>query len=594
MPRWPDSASAWHRRQRRHPVIATPMVMARAFGLLFSAGGLLVSLAALVPHNQAASLGTLYVVAGVAVVVGTALLLCGDRLRRAAFNPLVSLGVLLLGVGAHTSGGGAPAISILCCNVFVAAVVFFFSRWWVVVHLLSAVASCIGVTWADGDTQRWAGLVVAAIVVIIGYLQHWLMRLADQTDVDTLTGLHNRRGFDRYLRAAVDKARLTGQPLTLALLDLDRFSLVNLTGGHAAGDAVLQTVATVLREVVGPDHAIARFGGDEFALLLGCGEEEAAAVVEQVRAALPQHACSAGVTTWQAGESASLLVGRADAGLYRAKKDGGSRVVVERTRRSPVAVELRAAVETGALDVHYQPVVDLRTGVVVGMEALARWRSSSYPGITPDQFIAIAERDDCIHALGHHVLRKSCSDAAWMQDATGVALRLNVNVSGLELMSSRYLHGVQDVLASTGWPAEQLVLEVTESVLVPDAVHAVNLLKQLRALGVRVAIDDFGTGYSSLSRLDDLPRDFLKLDRAFVSTLQRGEPVPAVLTAIAALSKALTIEVIAEGVEDDYQAETLAELGYPMAQGYYYGRPMPATELVALLGRTTSDVATPV
>lgn len=369
----------------------------------------------------------------------------------------------------------------------------------------------------------------------------------------------------------------------MVLVDLDRFQKINDHLGHRAGDAVLQRVADTWLDLLAPDQVLARFGGDVFALLLpGTTEQAAILLTEKLRAAVTM-GCSAGVTSWQPGESGSLLISRADVGLYRAKQAGRNRTVLESSRQLPLAVELREAIDRGALDVHYQPIVSLSEdgGQAVGVEALLRWSSNAQPEVTTEGLIRVAEEYDLISDLDELVLRRACADAARLQESfASLDLTLNVNVSGLELAEPDYAERVATILNDTGWPADQLVLEVTESELAAESQTAITNLHTLRDRGVRIAIDDFGTGYSSLSRLATIPSDILKVDQSFVAAIRSDSPAPPLLGVIAALSKSLDLQVIAEGVETEYQAAVLTELGFALAQGYHYSDSHPVSELI--------------
>lgn len=247
---------------------------------------------------------------------------------------------------------------------------------------------------------------------------------------------------------------------------------------------------------------------------------------------------------------------------------------------------------------HYQPIVSLTEGggKAVGVEALLRWSSSAQPDVTTEGLIRVAEEYDLIADLDELVLRRACADAARLQETFAqLDLTLNVNVSGLELAESDYADRVANILAGTGWPADQLVLEVTESELAAESQTAIANLHTLRERGVRIAIDDFGTGYSSLSRLATLPSDILKVDQSFVAAIRSDSPAPPLLGVIAALSSALDLQVIAEGVETEYQAAVLTELGFALAQGYHYSDSHPVSELISDLnehhGRVGPGVA---
>ena len=416
----------------------------------------------------------------------------------------------------------------------------------------------------------WAGLVSAGITIAVLLVVGVLVRHAADADFDSLTGLSNRRGFDR----ALDTAIAGGDVPTIVLFDLDGFRAINDEFGHRAGDDALQVVTDTWRSLLDDRALLARYGGDEFALLLtNSTEAQAVAVADRLRDAISLDVC-AGVTAWQPGESPSYMVSRADVGLYRAKASSRNRTVVESAAHPPLAAELAGAIQRAELSVHYQPIVDLPDGQLVGYEALVRWISRSHR-IVPTEVISIAEEHGLIADLGRFVLRQACADAETLQRyALGRLITLHVNVSWLELLETSYVAGVTAILAETGWPAGQLVLEITETALDVETPTAIEKLTTLRGTGIKIAIDDFGTGYSSLRRLVTLPTDLLKLDRSFVSSSLRVSG-PQLLTVIGQLGSRLGVPLIVEGIEDGYQADQLATLGFTLAQGYYFGRPEP-------------------
>ena len=246
-----------------------------------------------------------------------------------------------------------------------------------------------------------------------------------------------------------------------------------------------------------------------------------------------------------------------------------------------IAADLAAALAAGEVHVHYQPIIALRNGAVVGVEALARWTHPEHGPVPPAEFVAVAEQSGLILALGDHVLRTACADLAGVRTSEGLQVTLGVNVSGRELSEPGCAQRVQGVLAQTGFPAEHLVLEVTETLLEGESPAAVGTLHALRAAGLVVSIDDFGTGYSSLSRLDTLPADVLKLDRAFVSTLSDSPRRAQMLRSLVAMCSALGLDVVAEGVETAEQEAAVRAVGCTFAQGWLYGRAVPLPQFLA-------------
>ncbi|MBP2188133.1 putative bifunctional diguanylate cyclase/phosphodiesterase [Nocardia goodfellowii] len=571
-------------RVRAASALATAMVMARTTGAFYVMGGVLGLVITAIAPGSEGNRPLVGAAAAIALLLGLTLLAWGPRLPHGIHHAYVAIATVLVTIAVHSFPNTVGAISLAAFYVFVACDAALFFRWsQAAAHIAFAVVLCLWVL-PTRDLPWWSGLIPAGVTFGVGVVVGILTRMASEADIDVLTGLHNRRGFDRRLNSAIELATRTGQGLSLVLVDLDRFQKINDHLGHRAGDAVLQRVADTWSGLLQPEQILARYGGDAFALLLPNTTEQAAILLtEQLRAAVTT-GCSAGVTSWQPGESGSLLVSRADVGLYRAKQAGRNRTVLESSRQLPLAVELREAIDRGALDVHYQPIVSLSEGggKAVGVEALLRWSSNAQPDVTTEGLIRVAEEYDLIADLDELVLRRACADAARLQETFAqLDLTLNVNVSGLELAETGYADRVSGILASTGWPADQLVLEVTESELAAESQTAIANLHTLRDRGVRIAIDDFGTGYSSLSRLATLPSDILKVDQSFVAAIRSDSPAPPLLGVIAALSSALDLQVIAEGVETEYQAAVLTELGFALAQGYHYSDSHPVSELIS-------------
>ncbi|MDW8356755.1 EAL domain-containing protein [Thermus sp.] len=404
---------------------------------------------------------------------------------------------------------------------------------------------------------------------------------------DPLTGLPNRLFFLEKLAQALKE---DPRGLAVLYLDLDGLKLVNDLDGHAAGDEVLRAVAGRLRAVLRPRDLVARQGGDEFLVLLTGlkAPEEAVGVAERllevVRLPIPvgervyHLTTSLGIALGEAGLSPGEVLQRADLALYRAKGEGKDRLsffeahLQEALRREMGLLEaLREDLERGqGLWLVYQPIVDLQTGQRVALEALLRWRLAP-----PSEFIPLAERHRLMPQLGAFVLRQAC------REREGHGLPVHVNVSPQELLDPTYPQRVAEVLEATGCPPEGLVLEVTESTLIPDerGRDASQSLQILRGLGLRVYLDDFGSGHSSLERLAHLPVDGVKLGQAFTQALgtppDPSSPAARLVGAVLALAQALGLTPIAEGIEDAQALAYLKALGFPLGQGYFLGRPAP-------------------
>ncbi len=428
-------------------------------------------------------------------------------------------------------------------------------------------------------------------------------RLSHDARTDALTGLPNRSAL--LNRTAVALTAPLGAP-ALVYCDLDGFKTVNDTGGHAAGDSVLQQVALRLRTAIGPDALLARLGGDEFAVLLegAPSAQDADAVVQGLLSAMAEPVrvdgrvhhvgVSVGVATALPGDDAGALLRNADMAMYRAKQDGRGRArayepsmhVAARTRRD-LEDGLWEAVEADQLTLHYQPVVELATGRCVGAEALLRWEHPELGSVPPDVFIPVAEDTGAIVAIGRWVLQTGCAEAAaWRRD--GLDLRLSVNIAPRQLLDAGLVADVAEAVRASGLTPSDLLLEITERSLLAGEQTA-RTLRELRATGSLLALDDFGTGWSSISHLRDHAVDVLKLDRSYVGdmllTARTGRLVHAVLD----LSRHLGTSSTAEGVETQGQADALRDQGCVYAQGYLFSRPLPAAAFRSWL-RDRGDV----
>jgi diguanylate cyclase (GGDEF)-like protein/PAS domain S-box-containing protein len=442
-------------------------------------------------------------------------------------------------------------------------------------------------------------------------------KLEHQSLHDPLTGLANRVLFRDRVGHAIARAARGGPPPCVLFLDLDNFKPVNDSLGHAAGDALLVEVAARLRACVRPEDTCARFGGDEFALLLERAPDDAARatagrVVEALGAPFPLGGTgvvvgvSVGIAHAGLGESVDEVLRNADIAMYRAKAAGRGRAEVfepsmhaAARRRFELEAELRRAIESvesdrddgaGTLVLYYQPVVDLEHRRLYGAEALVRWRHPGRGLVPPIDFIPIAEETGLILPLGRWVLREACRQLrAWHDAHPDVPTVVSVNLSARQLARPELVAEVADAVADAGAPAARLVLEMTEGMLIHDNRATLERLDALKSLGVRLAIDDFGTGYSSLSYLERFPVDVLKIDRSFVRGVGRNGHESPVTLAVISLARALGMVAIAEGVETERQLERLRELGCDRGQGYLFGRPEPAAAMTALLERHAEE-----
>ena len=412
---------------------------------------------------------------------------------------------------------------------------------------------------------------------------------------DALTGLTNRPGFNEALRSRLAVAERTGTKLALIAIDLDRFKEVNDLYGHKAGDDVLVTLARRMSEHLRADDLIARLGGDEFVALVECpSREELLVPLRRLEAALTAPVnlegfagsvgASIGVAVYpDDAPTAETLSTNADLAMYRAKREGASEPCFydagldeAARRRIELAHDLRMAVQTGKLELHYQPQSRVLTGEVIGYEALLRWKHPTLGPIPPSVFIPAAEEHGLMVMLGEWVLRRACADATkWSR-----ACKLSVNVSSQQLTKPGLFELCERVLRETRLPAHRLELELTETAIMANRERGLEVLRQIQALGVSVALDDFGTGYSSLEIMRRFRFDKIKLDRFFASELGDSTQALAIVRAVLELGRSMSIPVLAEGIETRKQLDILIREGCEEAQGYLLGRPVPLESIV--------------
>ena len=436
-------------------------------------------------------------------------------------------------------------------------------------------------------------------------------QLARQALHDRLTGLPNRVLLRDRIDHALARAGRRGASVVLLIADIDRFKVVNESLGHDGGDRLIMAVAERLTAMLRPGDTVARMGGDEFALLCedvsGYGEavDIATRVIGsfekpfQVQGSDMTLSVSVGVAIGAVDVEADvertgpeLLLRDADVAMYRAKEGGRDRfevfdetMLAGASERLSVENDLRRGIGQGQLRLYYQPIVHLDTGVIAGFEALVRWQHPERGLLPPMEFIPSAEANGLIIPLGRHVLSEACLQAATWKDthASGERLRVSVNVSAKQLVQPGWSDEVAQVLAESGLAPRQLVLEITESVLMNDTDTTAVRLEELRRLGVRIAIDDFGTGYSSLGYLRRLPVDILKIDKSFIDGVAEGPHESALARAVVKLASTLRLEAVAEGISSRKQLQLLRRLRCPFGQGFFFSRPQPAAAIPELL-----------
>ena len=459
----------------------------------------------------------------------------------------------------------------------------------------------------DGARRETSGMVVLALRDL-RERQAAEEKIRYLAEHDGLTGLPNRHALQGRLAAALERVEASRESLALLCLDIDHFKEANDLHGHQAGDAILVEVARRIQaQLTGPSFA-ARLGADEFIVVQVAGGDQPPAAAElstQLLEALAapfdcageaiQIGASIGVSLFpDDGRTAEALLANADMALFRAKEGGrgGYRFFKRemddaiREQRSMVR-ELRQAITNDELVLYYQPIARTTDGRICGFEALVRWQHPSRGLVPPMEFIPLAEESGLIVPLGEWALRRACADAA----AWDRPLRVAVNLSPLQLHQPDLVSLVDAVLEETGLVPHRLELEITEGALFHDQKRAIDILRKLKGLGVRIAMDDFGTGFSSLSSLQSFPFDKLKIDKSFVEKIERDDRAMAIVKAILGLGRSLEIPVVAEGVETDAQLQFLRGESCAEVQGYAIGRPMPVRDIA---GWTTATGAAPI
>lgn len=440
--------------------------------------------------------------------------------------------------------------------------------------------------------------------------KHLEAQLIQQSFHDPLTGLANRVLFRDRVKLALATAQNKGQTVAVLLIDVDNFKTINDSLGHLAGDGLLLTLAERLCGCLRVGDMVARLGGDEFAVLVENVNEAADVVdvVERIIEVLGRPIFLKGKKVFMglsigiavsdsAGESTDALLRNADVAMYAAKRGGKGRYEIFQPDMHLAALErlelesaLRHALEHEEFTLRYQPIVELVSGQLVGVEALLRWHHPQRGWIAPDLFIPLAEETGLIVPLGNWVLEQACRRCrAWQQSHPQYAdLFVTVNLSGRQLQQAELAATVRSALAASGLDARSLVLEMTESAVIQDAPAALSRLTELKGLGVQLALDDFGTGYSSLSYLQRFPIDVLKIDKSFIVGIDQNGEDSLLVQAIIKLGEKLRLRIIAEGIEYEVQRERLQDLGCDLGQGYHFAQPLRAEEVDELLQQAES------
>ena len=427
--------------------------------------------------------------------------------------------------------------------------------------------------------------------------KHYQQQLERQANYDFLTGLPNRNLLADRLEQAISRVQRSGGFLAVVLIDLDGFKFVNDTLGHAAGDELLVVVAQRLRHSLRSSDTVARQGGDEFVLVLNGGEhiETTISLLDRILDVVRQPielqgrelqiGASLGVALYQHGhDNAETLLKHADMAMYAAKKRGRNNFQFFSPELNHMAQErltlesaMRVALEKDEFQVYFQPKVNAQRRMV-GVEALARWHSDQLGWVGPDRFIPVAEETGLIVPLSEQIFQKTFQAAAAWPDVQGQPVRVSVNLSPQLFGCDDLVQRIDAALRRAGLPAHRVELEITEGVLVDDTERVIQVLHQLKQLGVSLSMDDFGTGYSSLSYLRRLPLDVIKIDRSLVTGLEHAEDAAMIAGAVVSLGQSLNKTVVAEGVETQAQFDFLSRQGCHEFQGYLFSKPLPLAE----------------
>jgi diguanylate cyclase (GGDEF)-like protein len=459
-----------------------------------------------------------------------------------------------------------------------------------------------------GQSLPWTveDIKLAQVLGIHLYMAIMQRRVEDtirhQASHDRLTGLSNRLLFDDHLSLALAQMHQQREMLAVLFLDLDGFKTINDTLGHAVGDQLLQSVAQRLQEGLRQTDTIARWGGDEFTILLSPinstdeVETTARTILDTLNTPLVLDnqelyiKASLGIALAPLdGKDADTLLKNADAAMYRAKQKGRNNyqlytpaIGTKVQERLVLENNLYKALEREEFRLYYQPQIDIKTGEIVGMEALIRWQSGERGLIAPNLFIPMAEEMGLIGAIGEWVLQTACTQNRIWRSLGLPALRVGVNLSACQFQQKNLVQSIAQVLNSTGLAPHYLELEITESIAMQDVPLTISVLRSLREMGIQIAMDDFGTGYSSLSSLKHFPLDKLKIDRSFVQDLPTDSHDAAIITAVVALGRGLNLAVVAEGVETKEQLAFLKSVGCDQMQGYLFSRPLSEADATQL------------
>jgi diguanylate cyclase (GGDEF)-like protein len=428
-------------------------------------------------------------------------------------------------------------------------------------------------------------------------------RVAFQEEYDALTKLPNRAKLLSRFDQLIKSVQGTEKTITVFFVTLDNFKKINDAMGHQAGDKLLRIVAWRLNRIVAQQGMIARWGGDEFIMLLDhlSSSQSVAEIAQKILRVIEQHfeidgmriflSASIGISFYpQDGLSSDLVLEKAGTAMYQAKREGGNRFDLYSPRSSVIWTrdrlelekDLRTAIECNELQVFFQPITNVVSENITHIEALVRWQHPERGFLPPSEFVPLAENIGLIGQLGERVLSISCLFTNQLLQA-GYPVKVSVNVNPRQLTNPEFLETVFKILRETGLPSSALMLEITESALVNNTERASDILAQIKAVGILIALDDFGTGYSSLTLLRELPIDILKIDKSFIRTLDQNQNDQKIVQAIIGLGANLGLTVVAEGVETEQQSQMLLQHQCWYQQGYFFSRPVPYPTLLELI-----------
>ena len=456
----------------------------------------------------------------------------------------------------------------------------------------------------------WDGKLTGAVIVFhdVSQAREMTQKMAHLAHHDFLTSLPNRLLLNDRISQAITSAQRSGTHLALLFLDLDHFKHINDSLGHATGDRLLQLVTQRLNACVRVSDTVSRQGGDEFVILLTGGHhgEDVTLIADKILAdmALPYFignnelhvTTSIGISVYpEDGDDAETLIKNADTAMYHAKEKGrngyqffSSEMNARAVERQAIEALLRVALENEEFVLHYQPKVNLETGLITGAEALLRLKRGPLSLMMPDRFVPVAEDSGLIVPIGNWVLREACMQTSRWMDEGLMPGTIAVNISTLEFRKHNFVEGIRAILEESGLPAELLQLEVTETVLMHEINTSVAILQELKSMGVLIAVDDFGTGYSSLGYLQKFPIDILKIDRSFVHDIGSVNGDGIIVSAVIGMGNSLKLKVVAEGVENQEQLDFLKALNCEEGQGYVLSPPLGAAQFATLLGASAT------